>query len=129
MVSAVKLSIWEPSTAKPFKNSAHKIRIFWEIIGETIEINGEQMPRLVSKEFTLSLNEKEQAPPGAAVVARQSVHRGRTAGFDLRKVLGIGCQLQIIHKEGNNGTTYANVETILALPRKERPGASGNHMV
>ena len=75
-------------------------------------------PRLVSKEFTLSLNEKSKAPPGRCSrgAAKRSPQE-ELRGFDLRKVLGIGCQLQIIHKEGNNGTTYANVETILALPR------------
>ena len=103
--------------SETFKNSAHKIRIFWEIIGETIEINGEQMPRLVSKEFTLSLNEKSKLRQALQSWRGKAFTAEELQGFDLRKVLGIGCQLQIIHKEGNNGTTYANVETILALPR------------
>lgn len=99
-----------------FKNSAHKIRIFWEIVGETIEINGEQMPRLVSKEFTLSLNEKSKLRQALQSWRGKAFTAEELQGFDLRKVLGVGCQLQIIHKEGSNGTTYANVETILALP-------------
>ena len=100
-----------------FKNSAHKIRIFWEIVGETIEINGEQMPRLVSKEFTLSLNEKSKLRQALQSWRGKAFTAEELQGFDLKKVLGVGCQLQIIHKEGSNGTTYANVETILALPR------------
>ena len=96
---------------------SQKMRILWEIIGETIEINGEQMPRLVSKEFTLSLNEKSKLRQALQSWRGKAFTAEELQGFDLRKVLGIGCQLQIIHKEGNNGTTYANVETILALPR------------
>lgn len=103
--------------SETFKNSAHKIRIFWEIVGETIEINGEQMPRLVSKEFTLSLNEKSKLRQALQSWRGKAFTAEELQGFDLKKVLGVGCQLQIIHKEGNNGTTYANVETILALPR------------
>lgn len=99
-----------------FDNSARKIRLFWEIIGETIEVNGEELPRQVSREFTLSLNEKSrlrqmlQSWRGKAFTAEE------LQGFDLKHVLGAGCQLQIIHKEGNNGT-YANVETVMALPK------------
>lgn len=88
MVSAVKLSIWEPSTAKPLRTRAHKIRIFWEIIGETIEINGEQMPRLVSKEFTLSLNEKSKLRQALQSWRGKAFTAEELQGFDLRKVLG-----------------------------------------
>lgn len=103
--------------SETYKNSAHKIRIFWEIIGETIEISGEQLPRLVSKEFTLSLNEKSKLRQTLQSWRGKAFTAEELQGFDLKKVLGIGCQLQIIHKEGNNGTTYANVETVMALPR------------
>ena len=64
-----------------FKNSAHKIRIFWEIVGETIEINGEQMPRLVSKEFTLSLNEKSKL--------RQALQSWRGKAFTAEELQGV----------------------------------------
>lgn len=114
---AARSSSWEAQYSEIFKNSAHKIRIFWEIVGETIEINGEQMPRLVSKEFTLSLNEKSKLRQALQSWRGKAFTAEELQGFDLKKVLGVGCQLQIIHKEGSNGTTYANVETILALPR------------
>ncbi len=102
--------------SETFGNSSRKVRLFWEIIGETVEINGEEVPRQVSKEYTLSLNEKSklrqmlQSWRGKAFTAEE------LQAFDLKKVLGAGCQIQIIHKEGNNGT-YANVETVLALPK------------
>ena len=75
------------------------------------------MPRLVSKEFTLSLNEKSKLRQALQSWRGKAFTAEDLQGFDLKKVLGVGCQLQIIHKEGSNGTTYANVETILALPR------------
>lgn len=99
-----------------FDNSSRKIRLFWEIIGETIEINGEEVPRQVSKEFTLSLNEKSKLRQMLQSWRGKAFTPEELQGFDLKKILGTGCQLQIIHKEGNNGT-YANVETVLALPR------------
>ena len=78
-----------------FKNSAHKIRIFWEIVGETIEINGEQMPRLVSKEFTLSLNEKSKLRQALQSWRGKAFTAEELQGFDLKKVLGVG--LSLIH--------------------------------
>ncbi len=75
------------------------------------------MPAWSAKIYSFPERE-EQAPPGALQSWRGKAFTAEELqGFDLRKVLGIGCQLQIIHKEGNNGTTYANVETMLALPR------------
>lgn len=83
-----------------FKNSAHKIRIFWEIVGETIEINGEQMPRLVSKEFTLSLNEKSKLRQALQSWRGKAFTAEELQGFDLKKVLGVGCQLRSSTKRG-----------------------------
>ena len=85
--------------SETFKNSAHKIRIFWEIIGETIEINGEQMPRLVSKEFTLSLNEKSKLRQALQSWRGKAFTAEELQGFDLRKVLGIASSKSSTKKE------------------------------
>ncbi|MCL1855872.1 MAG: hypothetical protein FWF86_09075, partial [Clostridia bacterium] len=37
-------------------------------------------------------------------------------GFDLKKLLGAGCQLQLIHKTNERGV-FAVVENIMALPK------------
>ena len=37
------------------------------------------------------------------------------AGFDLEKLIGANCQLQIIHQLGRDGKTYANIGAILPI--------------
>lgn len=98
-----------------FNKTYPKVRIFWEIPGQTIEVNGETVPRSVFKDFTNSLSEKGNLRPMLQAWRGKAFTPEELQGFDLRKLLGVGCQLQIIHKAGERGQ-YANVETVMALP-------------
>ena len=44
--------------SEKFKNYANKVKFIWELVGETIEVDGEQKPRQLSKEFTFSTSKK-----------------------------------------------------------------------
>lgn len=44
--------------SEKFKNYANKVKFIWELVGETIEVDGEQKPRQLSKEFTFSISKK-----------------------------------------------------------------------
>jgi hypothetical protein len=83
---------------------------------------------LVSGRYTNSLNEK------ATLRRHLEAWRGKKftqdevkSGWDLEKLLGINGQLQIVHKLGEDGTTYANVHTIVPLgkgmPKMEIPSS------
>ncbi len=98
--------------SEQFNNDARKVVIAFEIPDERIEIDGEDKPRIISRQFTLSLHEK------AALRAFLEAWRGKRftaqelTGFDLHAVLGAPCQLQILHRE-NQGRTYANIASIM----------------
>lgn len=100
-----------------FKTSARKVLVGWEIVGETVDVGGEQKPRTFSKMYTASLNEK------AALRKDLNAWRGRPfteeelAAFDLKKIVGTPCFVNIIHNTGTNGNTYANLASISALPK------------
>jgi hypothetical protein len=102
--------------SEKFGNKQHKIMITWEFPDEMIEIEGESKPRVLSKEYTLSLSEK------ASLRAHLEAWRGKKftetelEGFDLKNILGKTCQIQIIHTE-KGGNTYANVAALMALPK------------
>lgn len=102
--------------SEKFGTTQHKVMLTWETPDETIEVDGEARPRVISKEYTLSLSEK------ATLRAHLEAWRGRAftdeqlAGFDLRNVLGCACQLQIVHTN-KNGTTRANIKSIMSLPK------------
>ena len=44
--------------SEKFKNYSYKGMYIWELHGETIEIDGEQKPRQLSKEFVISASNK-----------------------------------------------------------------------
>jgi hypothetical protein len=99
-----------------YDKSSPQVKILWNIIGETVEINGEERPRQISKDFTMSLDERStlrkmlQSWRGSAFTAEE------LQGFDLKKLLGAACQLQLIHKTNERGT-FAVVENIMQLPK------------
>lgn len=95
-----------------------KCRIVWqsEHLNDALGLRYE-----ISQMYTLSLHEKSglrkhlQAWRGKAFSAEE------LAGFDLEKLIGANCQVQIEHKLGANGKTYANVTAIVPMGRTMTP--------
>jgi hypothetical protein len=102
--------------SEAYGNSSRKIVVAFELPEERIEIDGEDKPRIISRQFTLSLHEK------AALRAFLEAWRGRRfttdelAGFDLGNVLGKPCQLQILHRD-SGGKTYSNIASVMPPPK------------
>ena len=44
--------------SEKFNKEIRKFRIIWTVSGETIEINGEEYPRTISKEYSFSIGDK-----------------------------------------------------------------------
>lgn len=90
-----------------------KLVVTWELPTERIEVEGEDLPRSISKFYTLSLNKK------ATLRADLECWRGRAftpeelAGFELAKVLGTACQLTIIHTPQGK----VQVAAVAGIPR------------
>lgn len=103
-----------------FKNYANKLMLLFEISGETVNVDGEDKPRWLSREYTASLNEK------AALYKHLVAWRSRDFteseldtdgdGFNIESMLGKPCMLTVIVKDGDNGT-YNRIENIAALPK------------
>ena len=92
----------------------HKIDIRWQIDERDLKT---QKRFLVMNWYTLSLHKK------ATLRQHLEAWRGRKfkpeelKGFDLEKLLGANCQLQIIHTESDTGRTYANIQAIVPLSK------------
>lgn len=87
-----------------------KVRLVWQL--DTLDDAGRRVE--VARLYTLSLHER--------AALRQDLERWRgrkftdvelDAGFDLEKLLGVNCQVVVSHDLGDNGTTYANVDSVL----------------
>lgn len=89
------------------------IRILWHSAEHDPETG---KPYVIAKRYTLSLHEK------ASLLKDLEAWRGRAftdeelAGFELDDLLGANAFVQIVHNL-SNGRTYANVSSIMRLPK------------
>lgn len=102
--------------SEKFDKSTEKIMIQWELPNETYTHDGEEKPRILSKEYTLSLGEKANLRKDLQAWRGKVFSDEELKGFDLKNILGKACQIQIIHAE-RNGNTYANIASIMGLPK------------
>lgn len=99
-----------------YKTTSRKVLVGWEIPDETIELDGGPVPRNISKTYTASLNDSANLRQDLAAWRGRDFTAEELAGFDLHKIVGTSCLLNVIHKE-SNGKTYANISSIMALPK------------
>lgn len=97
-----------------------KVMFAWEIHGEEDDgsplMTEDGKPMAIFKNYTLSWNE--------AATLRKDLQAWRgtpwtdqeAARFDLKNVLGHWCMLNVIHKPGKEGKTFANVAGISPVP-------------
>ncbi len=101
-----------------FGKSAHKAVIIWELPGERIQVerDGEtlDLPRVVSKQYTLSLGDRANLRKDLESWRGKTFTPEELKGFDIHKLMGANCMIQIIHKS-KDGRTYANISAILPL--------------
>lgn len=100
---------------------AHKVRIGWELPTELKVFDqkkGEQ-PLAISKEYTLSLNEKSNLRKDLKSWRGKDFTELEANLFDITKLLGIPCMLNIIHKPAQSDPTriYEQIAGITPLPR------------
>ena len=104
-----------------FGKSNHKVLIGWEIPTERIDVERDgqmvNLPRAISKQYTLSLHEKAQLRKELESWRGKAFTEHELEGFDLTKLLGVNCMIQVIHKH-KDGKTYANVANVVSLPKQ-----------
>ena len=101
--------------------SLRKIMISWELHGEDADGNplttekGE--PLMMSRRYTMSLSEKATLRIMLEGWRNQKFTLDELSGFDISKLLGVFCMLNISHdKSEKDGKTYANVAGVSPVP-------------
>ena len=102
--------------SEQYKNSARKVLIGWELPEETIELDDGHHPRTISKRYTASLNERSNLRADLAAWRGRDFTPEELAAFDLRAIVGKSCLINIIHSV-REGKTYANIGSVMALPK------------
>lgn len=97
-----------------------KVRIGWELPEETRTFSPEkgEQPFVISQEFTLSMNEKSNLRKVLASWRGKDFSDKEAEAFDITKLLGVPCMLNVIHKPSKDGTrTYENIGSVSPLPK------------
>jgi len=107
---------------EPYKGEIkklHKVRVTWELPLETKVFNPEkgEQPFSISKEYTLSMHEKSNLRKDLSSWRGRGFTDDEAKAFDITKLLGVACMVNVVHNQGQNGNTYANVMAISPLPK------------
>lgn len=100
--------------SETFKTYSNKGMYVWELPGEAIEIDGEQKPRQLSKEFTISGSKKGNLRGFIESWNSKSYSDDEFMEFDLFEQVGKPCQLNVVLNETKE---YANVDNLMPLPK------------
>jgi hypothetical protein len=101
-------------------NKRHLVAITWEIPEERITIvkDGKEvdLPRAISKKYTLSLGDKAKLFADLTSWRGKAFTEEELKGFELERLLGVNCVLNIIHAKSKEGDKiYANIASISPL--------------
>lgn len=97
-----------------FKSYSNKGMYIWELPGETIEVDGEQKPRQLSKEFTISASKKGNLRGFIESWNSKSYTDDEFMEFDLFEQIGKPCQLNVVLNESKE---YSNVDNLMPIPK------------
>lgn len=102
--------------------SQHKIKLGWELFGDdeqgnplTVDVDGKDMPMTISKSYTVSLHEKALLRKDLAAWRGKDFTEEEAKAFDVSKLLGAYCMVNVTHSE-TNGKTYTNVAGLTPIP-------------
>lgn len=119
---------WNPK----FNKMEQKIVVIWELPQERIDVDRDgkkvNLPRAISNRYTTSLGEKANLRKDLESWRGKKFTEDELKGFDISKLLGVGCQLNVIHTE-KNGSKYANIATIIPLPKGVKAPKTENERV
>lgn len=93
------------------ESEKHQVMISWELIGKDDARMDDGRPFSMHKTYTVSLHEKSRLRADLEAWRGKKFTADELAGFDLSKILGQYCTIQVVHSEDGK---YANVQTIMA---------------
>ena len=87
-------------------------RVTWEKDGESFD-----KPAVIGGTFTLSLSAKSTLRPLLEGWRGKKFTSDEVRGFDITKVAGKPGYINVVHDEGNDGKTYAQLASIMPIPK------------
>ena len=109
---AVCIDVIDLGLVKSQWGEKHQVEIRWQL--ETLD-DQTGLPFMVLRRYTLSLNEKAKLRHHLEAWRGRKFTSAELEGFDLEKLLGVNCQIQIVHDIADDGRTWANVSAVVPL--------------
>lgn len=106
-----------------YKNVSNQILLAFDIPDMTIEVDGVDKPRQLSKRYTYSTNTKGNLYKLLCSWLNKKFSEDELGELDLFSLLGRGCQVQVTLKEDGKHNDIVNV---MALPRGMKTPESAN---
>ena len=93
------------------------VKIGWETPNETFEYVGREdnhklLKFRVSKEYNLSLDDRSNLYKDLVSWRGRDFTSEELTGFDLNKLIGVPCQINVIHKTSKQGRDYAVISNV-----------------
>ena len=120
MHRAVCYSVYDLGThyQEAYGKNVHKVLIIWELPDERIDIERDgkmlNLPRAISRRFTLSLHKKSDLRKTLESWRGKTFTPEELKGFDLTKLLGVNGTIQVLHNKVGE-KTYANIINVVPL--------------
>jgi hypothetical protein len=106
---AVCVDVVDLGIQKSAFGERHKVEIRWQV--DETDDRGRRFE--LRKWYTLSLHEKSNLRKDLECWRGRKFTEEELKGFDLERLLGVNCQLQVIHNISDEGRTYDNVQAIV----------------
>lgn len=102
--------------SEAYKKYQDKVLFIWELPDVTVEVEGEQKPRWLSKDFSATLNTKSKLSEFLVQWRGKPFSDGELrGGFDVSSMLGMGCLLQVIVEE-KDGRQFNRITGVMGFP-------------
>lgn len=93
----------------------HQVELRWQLE----QVNPDTgKPFELRKRYTASLSEKAKLRQHLETWRGKKFASQELTGFDLDRLIGINCQLQVVHDLGDDGRVWANVQAIVPVSVK-----------
>jgi hypothetical protein len=101
------------------KKTSHKVRLTFEFPTEQKVFKEEKgiQPYVLSKEFTLSMHEKASLRKFLEAWRGKAFSEEEAKKFDVTKLIGKPCMINVIHKESKNGNLNASISNVGGMPK------------
>lgn len=104
--------------SEKFKKWIPTVYIGWELPEVKDTYDGEERPRLINKQYSISFGENATLRKDLAAWRGRDFTQEELAKFDLKNIVGTSCFVNVIHND--NG--YAKVNSVMALPKGMKKG-------